>query len=56
MRFTKDVKTDSPREFYYTFNNGPSHLSLRDVTFDLNPKKIFLGKIIAEKTSLPHPQ
>ena len=32
----------TPREFYYTFNNGPSHLSLFHVTFD--SKKIIAGK------------
>lgn len=49
MRFTKDVKTDSPREFYYTFNNGPSHLSLCDVTFDLNLKKFPRKKLLQKK-------
>ena len=46
MSLQKMLK-QTPREFYYTFNNGPSHLSLCHVTFDSK----FSKKIIAEKTS-----
>ena len=51
MSLQKMLK-QTPREFYYTFNNGPSHLSLCHVTFDSK----FSRKKLLQKKLLPHSQ